>query len=118
MTGNITWETVLGLIALAGVISGIWFRLEGKIKLAQDSASLPGTAAQTTANSTQTDLLSFKLYCAETFATKGGVDKTFEIVAKSIIDVGARMEQRLDGMNERLDRVIEASKTAARVNLL
>lgn len=95
MTGNITWEMIFGLIAVAGFVAGIWKQVSGAI------------------GKVNADLQAYKLHVAETFATKSGVNAQYDAVSKSINDVGARMETRLDGMNERLDRVIEAGNKPA-----
>ena len=92
MTGNITWEMIIGFLTIGGAIAGIWRQVSGGI------------------SKVSTDLQEYKLHVAETFATKSGVDHQYQAVSKSITDVGERMEKRLDGMNERLDRVIEAGK--------
>ena len=96
MSGNITWEMIFGLIAIAGFVAGIWKQVSDGI------------------GKVNHDLQSYKLHVAETFATKNSVNQQYDAVSKSISDVGTRMEERLDGMNSRLDRVIEAGKTTPR----
>jgi len=95
MTGNITWEMIIGLIAIGGAIAGVWRQVSGGISKVAN------------------DLQAHKLYAAETLATKDGVSQHYDMVAKSIADIGDRVEKRLDGMNERLDRVIEAGQRPA-----
>lgn len=50
-----------------------------------------------------------ELYCAQTFATKAENNAHYENVFSAIKAVGDRMDQRLDGVTERLDRVIESN---------
>lgn len=113
MTGNITWEMVFALFALFGAIGAVWRRFEFKIKEAEQAATLRALEATTKVDITTTELAKYKLHVAETYATKDGTARQFEAVSKSITEFGERMEKRLDGMNERLDRVIEAGQRSS-----
>jgi hypothetical protein len=110
MSGTITWEMILGLSTLAGFILGIWWRVEAKISAAEEAASQRALGAQTKADTAAADLAVYKIHVAENYANKDGVTRQFDAVSKSITEFGDRMEKRLDGMNERLDRVIEAGQ--------
>jgi hypothetical protein len=116
MTGNITWEMIAGLFGIIVAILGIWRRVEGKIKEAADTANLRALSAQTKAETIATDLSKYQIHVAETYASKAGVEVQFNAISKSITEFGDRVETRLTGMNERLDRVIEAGKSARSAN--
>ena len=110
MSGTITWEMILGLSTLAGFILGIWWRVEAKISSAAEAAGMRALAAQAKAEIVAEQLSNYKIHVAENYANKDGVTRQFDLVSKSITEFGDRMEKRLDGMNERLDRVIEAGQ--------
>jgi hypothetical protein len=125
MTGNITWEVLLGMFGILSAVFGIWWRLESKMKSAAeaastlaknaaDAASLVALAAQAKAEIIATDLSKYQLHVAETYASKDGVTRQFELVGKSIAELGERIETRLIGTNERLDRLYEAGKPQSR----
>jgi len=113
MTGNITWEMILGLITIVGFVGGVWWRIEGRINSAADVASMTALAAKTKAEIASDSLQAYKLHVAETYTSKDDVNREFEAVSKTITEVGERMEKRLDGINERLDRVIEAGQKSS-----
>lgn len=110
----ITWEMIAAFITVVTFILGIWWRVEAKIKGGEEAATLRALAAQAKADTATEDLQKYKLHVAETYATREGVEREFQNISKSITDFGERMESRLDGMNERLDRVIEASSKTSR----
>lgn len=92
MPENITWEMLLALIVVGGAVAGIWRHFNGSV------------------TKVDADLQAYKLHVAETYASSTAVTSQIEAVSKSITAIGERMEVRLDGVNERLDRVIEAGK--------
>jgi hypothetical protein len=110
MTGNITWEMLLGLFAIASFVGGVWWRVEGKIKAAEDAASQRAAAAQIKADQIAVDLAKYQLHVVETYASREGVNRQFEQVSTTIKEVGDRMDKRLDGVHERLDRFLDPSK--------
>jgi hypothetical protein len=60
------------------------------------------------------DLQAYKLHVSEHYATKQGVTEQMVALTKAVNDVGDRLDKRLDGMTDRLDRVIEASHKPVR----
>lgn len=56
------------------------------------------------------DLAAHKLHTAEVYATKAGMEAQTAQIMRAIENVG----DRLDGVNQRLDRVFEQPKTARR----
>lgn len=110
MSGNITWEMVFGLAAIFGAMVGLWLRIEQRIKTHTDGAELRALGAQAKADALAGEFSEYKLHVAEIYATRNSVTLQFDSVATSISNLGQRVEQRLDGMNERLDRVIEAGQ--------
>jgi hypothetical protein len=61
------------------------------------------------ANETQRELAAYQRHVAETYATKAGMTEQMNALGEAVRSVGDRVEKRLDGMNERLDRVIETN---------
>lgn len=110
MTGTITWEVVFGIVTIVGTVAGVWWRIEGRIKASAETVGLQALAAQTKADVAAGELAKYQIHVAETYATKDGVNKQFEAVSKAVTDVGDRVEKRLEGMSERLDRVFESNQ--------
>jgi hypothetical protein len=117
MTGSVTWEVVFGLLVLIGFIFGVWFRVETRINVAESNASNRAALAQAKADLIATQLANYQTHVAETYANKDGVTRQFESLAHSMVNIGERMEKRLDGVNERLDRFIEAGKHMSSMGL-
>lgn len=96
MSDTPTWEALSGLVAFLAILGGAWWRWSGMIGAVKD------------------DLQNHKLHVSETYATKASVAEQTLTLTKAINDVGERVEKRLDGMNDRLDRVIEANHKPVR----
>jgi hypothetical protein len=92
----ITWEIIAAFITVFGVISGIWWRVEGMIRKNTD------------------DLAAHKLHTAEAYVTKQGMAEQTDRIMKAINDVGTRVETRVDGLGARLDRFYETQPTRSR----
>jgi len=93
------------LIGLFGALFGVWRFLDGKIG-----------RVDTKADTVARDLAAHRLHVSDNYATKAGVTEAIKSVAeqnvhtiKAVTDMGDRIDKRLDGMTERLDRVIEAN---------
>lgn len=93
-------EQIMGAVAffvlVSGAMWGIWWRIEGKVKIAEDKA-----------DKAQQDLAAHKLHAAETFATKAGMQEQTAQLLRAIEGVG----NRIDGLHERLDRAFERQPT-------
>ncbi|NZD50557.1 hypothetical protein [Rhizobium leguminosarum] len=92
MTGTEIMAVVGFFVMLAGAGWRVWDRVEAKVKVADEKAD-KNTA----------DLAAHKLHCAEVFATKQGMQEQTSQLLRAIEGVG----NRIDGMNERLDRAFE-----------
>lgn len=89
---TITTELVAFFILVFGAVSGIWWRVEGKVKGAEDKAEKVGA-----------ELAAHRVHSAEVFATKQGMQEQTGQIMRAIEGVG----NRIDGLNERLDRMYE-----------
>lgn len=93
------WLSYIGpLVALGGFILTIWWKVEGKI-----------TAASEKAEKASADLAKHELHVAQTYATKADLQEQTAQLLRAIESVA----QRIDAMNERLDRAFE-QRTATR----
>lgn len=81
------------IVMLFGAIFGIWKYLDGKL-----------TSARKETDSVARDLAAHKLHTAEIYVTKAGMQEQTSQILRSIEGVG----NRIDGLNERLDRLYEA----------
>ncbi len=92
MTGQEIMYAVLFILTLFGSVSGVWWRIEGKVKGAEDRA-----------DKAREDLSIHKLHVAEFYVTKAGMHEQTLALTRMIDAIG----NKIDGLNERLDRVIE-----------
>lgn len=100
MTGRELMTVVLFGLSLFGAAFGWWRYIEGKIG-----------SAQRAAEKASSDLAAHKLHVAETCATKAGMQEQTTQIMRAIESVG----NRIDGLNERLDRAFE-QRTARRTS--
>jgi hypothetical protein len=102
------WTQLVGgaifFITVSGALWGIWWRIEGKVSVAEDKAA----KVQERSDKVASDLASFRVHAAETFATKQGMQEQTSQLLRAIEGVG----NRIDGMNERLDRAFEHTAAA------
>ena len=92
MTGAEIMAVVGFIVMLFGAVSGVWWRIEGKVKLAEDKASKVAD-----------DLAAHRLHTAETYITKQGMRETTE----QIMDAIHGVKQAVDHMTVRVDRIVE-----------
>lgn len=110
MSGAITWEQVFLFITLIGAISGVWWRIEGRVDRAKAEAVQKATEAATEAANVRADLADHRLHCAETYITKAGMRESTELIMEALQGV----KQAVDHMALRVDRVVENQATKPR----
>ncbi len=103
MTGPEIMAVVGFFVMLSGVLWGIWWRIEGKVKEAKDGAQASASAAQALAALARDELAAHKLHVAETYITKAGMRETTEQIMEAIHGV----KQAVDHMTVRVDRIVE-----------
>lgn len=103
MTGAEIMGVVMFMVALFGAVSGVWWRIEGRVDRAKAEAVTKATEAALEAASVRADLAAHKLHCAETFITKAGMRDTRDEIMEAIHGVKAAV----DHMVVRVDRVVE-----------
>lgn len=103
VSGSITWEQIAFFMMLLAAISGVWWRIEGKVDAAKAEAVKKANEAAIEAANVRADLASHRLHCSETFATKLGMQEQTAQLLRAIESVGHRIET----LSERLDRAFE-----------
>lgn len=88
MTDGITWEQLVGMFVILGVLVGVWYRWYTAIREVRD------------------DLAAYKLHVSEHFATKAGQREQTEAMLGAINAVRADIKS----LNERIDRLFESAK--------
>jgi len=88
-------QMVYLVLAIAGAVGGAYWRFSSLVASVKD------------------ELAAHRLHTAETYVTKAGMQEQTASLMKAIEGVGSRLDARLDGVNDRLDRLYE-SKTPAR----
>lgn len=89
---------IMFLMAFGGAVGGFYKYINAQVR---EPAKV--------ANDTQKELAAYQRHVAETYATKAGMSEQMNALGEAVRNVGDRVEKRLDGMNERLDRVIETN---------
>jgi hypothetical protein len=90
MTPQELMTGVLFLLAIIGAVAAFWWRVEGKVKGADDKA-----------DSALRDLAAHKLHVAESYITKAGMREVKEEIMGAIHDVKSSVDHlggRIDGI--------------------
>lgn len=106
MTGAELMAVVLFGLTVFGAGWAVWWRIDGKVSVAEDKAA----KVQERSDRVAADLASFRVHAAETFATKQGMQEQTSQLLRAIEGVGGR----IDGVHERLDRMFENPPAARR----
>ncbi|WP_313666296.1 hypothetical protein [Shinella sp.] len=103
MSGPEIMAVVGFFVMLSGTLWGVWWRIEGKVEKAKTEAAAVAASANALASLTRQELAEHKLHTAETYVTKAGMQEQTSQIMRAIETVGHRIE----GLNERLDRMYE-----------
>lgn len=90
---------VMFMFTIFGGVSGVWWRIEGKLKAVEDKA-----------DRAREELAEYKLAVANNYVTKSGMQEQTVLLMRTIESVS----DKIDRITERLDRVIEQRPTSAR----
>lgn len=110
MTGPEIMAVVGFGLAIFGTIFGIWKYLDAKLGAVRAEAATAASTASAQASLARDELGAFKLRVAETYATKAGMEAQTAQIMRAIEGVG----NRIDGLNERLDRIYESRPRTSR----
>ena len=89
---TITAELVGFMVMVFGAVSGVWWRIESKVKVAEDKA-----------DRAEAILAAHKLHVSESYVSKQGLRETTEQILASISGV----KDAVDNMTLRVDRIVE-----------
>ena len=89
---TITAELVGFMVMVFGAVSGVWWRIESKVKVAEDKA-----------DRAEANLAAHKLHVSESYVSKQGLRETTEQILASISGV----KDAVDNMTLRVDRIVE-----------
>lgn len=107
---NITQELVYFGIAIFGVVSAIWLRIEARIKAAEEAASLRALAAQAKAETVAADFAKYQTHVAEVYVSKQGLRETRDEIMTGLKDVSDNLHR----INDRFDRFSDQQRLAVR----
>lgn len=94
------------IVMLLAQAFGVWKYVSGEMKALRLEAAAKTEAAAMQAAIARSDLAEYKTHVAENFATKDGMQRQTDSLLRAIESVG----NRIDGLNERLDRAFEAAQ--------
>jgi hypothetical protein len=114
LTGGELMAVVGFMFMVLTAVSGVWWRIEGRVDRAKAEAVQKATEAATEAANVRADLAAHRLHCAETYITKAGMRESTELIMEALQGV----KQAVDHMALRVDRVVEnqASKPRPRAS--
>jgi len=104
MTAEQIAGAIIFFITVSGVLWGVWWRIEGKVKEAKNEASMKAEAAAALAGTARQELAEYRTHVAETFVTKQGQKEQTETMLIAIN--GIRTD--IKGLNDRIDRIFES----------
>lgn len=110
MTGAEIMYAVLFFLTVSGALWAIWWRIEGKIDRVKADVQTSVASANALAAMAREELSAHKLHTAETYVTKQGMQEQTSQLLRAIENIG----NRLDGLNERLDRAFDHPPTPRR----
>jgi hypothetical protein len=90
-------------VMLMGAISGVWWRIEGRVDRAKDEAVRKAADAAREAASVRADLAAHRLHVAEQYVSKQGLRETTDQIMEAIHGV----KTAVDHMTARVDRIVE-----------
>ncbi|SDK39563.1 hypothetical protein [Bradyrhizobium ottawaense] len=98
-------------VAIAGFISGVWYKVEGKIDTVRSDAAAQAAAAQVKAETAQKELADFKLKVVEEYASWD-----------TVRSIESRLTERMDSLTEQVmkmpdlivDRIVNMIKLSSK----
>ncbi|MFF0919080.1 hypothetical protein ACC764_19645 [Rhizobium ruizarguesonis] len=103
MTPEQLMGAILFFVTLLGAISGVWWRIEGRVDRAKTEAVQKATEAALEAASVRADLAAHRLHVAEQYVSKQGLRETTDQIMEAIHGV----KTAVDHMTARVDRIVE-----------
>ncbi|MGM4911419.1 hypothetical protein [Rhizobium sp. 768_B6_N1_8] len=103
MTGTELMAVIGFFVMLMGAISGVWWRIEGRVDRAKDEAVRKAADAAMEAASVRADLAAHRLHVAEQYVSKQGLRETTDQIMEAIHGV----KTAVDHMTARVDRIVE-----------
>lgn len=103
MTGTEIMGVVGFFVMLFGAISGVWWRIEGRVDRAKGEAVEKASIAAREASEVRGELAAHRLHVAEFYVSKQGLRETKDEIMDAIHGVKAAV----DHMVVRVDRVVE-----------
>lgn len=108
--GTLNIPTIITIITIC-IGAVMWLsRLESRVNSNSQQGDNLGKkieAVHGMAVVTREQLSEYKTHVAETYVSKKGQAEQTDMIMKAILEVGTRMETRVDGLGARLDRFYE-----------
>ena len=92
MSGNITWEIALLIVAAIGSGLGVWLRIEGRIKLAETEAKREITYVEKKCLQVERALQDLKLEILKDFASVSHLEKVEDRLISAIRELTAEVK--------------------------
>lgn len=115
MTGNVTWDVLIGIAGIVVAAFAVWWQIESRVEKAKtaayykvDEANTKIAAASALAGTAREELASYKTHVAETYVSKAGMREQTEQIIGAIKEV----KSDVHGINQRMDRIVDNNAKA------
>jgi hypothetical protein len=108
MTGPVTWEFAAILIAFAGCVLAIWWRIERRIERAEAAAAKASAECTRETASLAKELAAYKLTAAQDFASVMDMKDVETRLAAAIDRLTSRVEQLPRQFAEHVAQILAA----------
>lgn len=110
MTGGELMTVVGFFLMLFGAISGVWWRIEGRVDKAKQEATDKAMAASMKADIVVAQLAGLRIHVAENYVSKAGHRE----MTDAVMDAIGAVRTAVDGLSMRVDRIFEAQAKTTR----
>lgn len=94
-------------LAFISLVGTAWWRLDAMIKAEARQLRSEVNAANMRAEAALKSIAEFRTHVAENYVTNRGLKDAFEPIVSSVLDV----KRSLDGLNGRIDRIVDGRPT-------
>ena len=96
MTGSVSWEQLVGFVAIIAAIFGLWWRIEGRIERMISPINQTLSVVQAEIRLTDKELSKFKIHVAENYAKHDDVTGMKDEIVGRLNDLSGRIDKAID----------------------
>ena len=96
MTGNVSWEQLLGFVAIIAAVFGVWWRIEGRIEKIVAPLNQTLAVAHAEIRLLDKQISDFKVHVAEHYAKHDDVTGMKDEIVGRLNDLSGRIDKAID----------------------